>query len=169
MKDVNNCLFRAIEDAMEQVGILIALRKASESSPPSRFAFNTMLIIIVIYRVLTLAEKRNKRPRAPSPSGTPIPVPTAIANSRSVSITLPPRTNSVGPTIHSRESRTKKDTSIKQLQPGRKVVFRQPKPADGADSAWILAVVVKYLGPDKHGGKYEVQDAEPQDDGKPGP
>jgi len=58
---------------------------------------------------------------------------------------------------------------MKQLQPGRKVVFRQPKPADGADSAWILAVVVKYLGPDKHGGKYEVQDAEPQDDGKPGP
>lgn len=48
------------------------------------------------------------------------------------------------------------------------MVFRQPKPADGGDSAWILAVVVKYLGPDK-GGRYEVQDAEPQDDGKPGP
>jgi len=138
---------KAIEDAMEQVGVLIALRKASESSPPT--------------------EKRNKRPRAPSPSGTPIP---SIANSRSVSITLPPRTNSVGPAIHSRESRIKKDISVKQLQPGRKVVFRQPKPADGADSAWILAVVGKYLGPDKHGvGKYEVRDAEPQDDGKPGP
>jgi hypothetical protein len=39
MKDVNNCLFRAIDDAMEQVGILIALRKASESSPPSGFTF----------------------------------------------------------------------------------------------------------------------------------
>ena len=169
MKDVNDCLFRAIEDAMEQVGILVALRKASESSPPSRFALIMTIIIIVIYRVLIIAEKRNKRPRAPSPSGTPIPVPSSIANSRSVSITLPPRTNSVGPTIHSRESRAKKDSSIKQLQPGRKVVFRQPKPADGADSAWILAVVVKYLGPDKHGGKYEVQDAEPQDDGKPGP
>ena len=76
----------------------------------------------------------------------------------------------MGPTTHSRESRAKKDTLIKQqLQPGRKVVFHQPKPADGADSAWILAVVVKYVGPDKHGGKYEVQDAEPQDDGKPGP
>jgi len=137
---------KAIEDAMEQVGVLIALRKASESSPPT--------------------EKRNKRPRAPSPSGTPIPVPSSIANSRSVSITLPPRTNSVGPTFHSRESRAKKDTSFKQLQPGRKVVYHhQPKPSDGADSAWILAVVVKYLGP----GKYEVQDAEPQDDGKPGP
>ena len=129
------------------------------------------IIIIIIYRVLTIAEKRNKRPRAPSPSGTPIPVPSSIANSRSVSITLPPRKNSVGPTIHSRESRAKKDSSFKPLLEGRKVVFRQPnlKPADGADSAYILAVVVKYLGPDKHGGKYEVQDAEPQDDGKPGP
>jgi len=133
---------KAIDDAMERVGVLIGLRKASEST-----------------------EKRNKRPRASSPSGTPIPVPSSIANSRSVSITLPPRTNSVGPTIHSRESRAKKD---KQLQPGRKVVFHQSKPADGAESAWILAVVVKYV-PDKHGGKYEVQDAEPQDDGKPGP
>ena len=123
------------------------------------------IVIIVIYRVLIIAEKRNKRPRAPSPSGTPIPVPSSIINSRSVSITLPPRTNSVGPTIHSRESRVKKDTSNKQLQPGRKVVFRQPKPTDGADSAYILAVVVKFLGQ----GKYEVQDAEPQDDGKPGP
>jgi len=140
---------KAIDDAIERVGVLIALRKAPESLPPT--------------------EKRNKRPRAPSPSGTPVPVPSSIANSRSVSITLPPRTSSVGPIIHSRESRAKKDTLIKQLQPGRKVVFHQPKPADGADSAWILAVVVKYVGPDKHGGKYEVQDAEPQDDGKPGP
>ena len=166
MKDVNDGLFRAIDDAMDQIGVLIALR---QYLPPSRFAFNITIIIMVIYRVLTIAEKRNKRPRAPSPSGTPIPVPSSMANSRSVSITLPPRTNSAGPTIHSRESRAKKDTSIKQLQPGRKVVFHQPKPADGADSAWILAVVVKYVGPDKHGGKYEVQDAEPQDDGKPGP
>lgn len=137
---------KAIDDAIERVGVLIALRRAPETLPPT--------------------EKRNKRPRAPSPSGTPIPIPSAIANSRSVSITLPPRTNSVGPTTHSRESRAKKDSLIKQqLQPGRKVVFHQPKPADGADSAWILAVVVKYVG----GGKYEVQDAEPQDDGKPGP
>jgi SAGA-associated factor 29 len=165
MKGWNGYLFRAIDAAMERIGVLIALRKAPETLPPSRFDFNTTIIILT---VLTIAEKRNKRPRAPSPSGTPIPVP-SITNSRSVSITLPPRTNSVGPTTHTRESRTKKDTSNKQLLPGRKVVFHQPKAADGADSAWILAVVVKYVGPDKHGGKYEVQDAEPQDDGKPGP
>ena len=36
------------------------------------------------------------------------------------------------------------------------------------DSTWIMAIVTKYLGSDKHGPKYEVQDAEPQDDGQPG-
>jgi hypothetical protein len=53
MKDVNDCLFRAIEDAIERVGVLIALRKASESLPPSRFAFNMTIIIMVIYCVLS--------------------------------------------------------------------------------------------------------------------
>ena len=38
MEDVNDCQIRAIEEALEQVNILIALRTASESSPPSRFA-----------------------------------------------------------------------------------------------------------------------------------
>ena len=104
MKDVNNCLFRAIDDAIERVGALIALRKAPESLPPSRFASDIDDNHYSYLVVLTIAEKRNKRPRAPSPSGTPIPVPSSIANSRSVSITLPPRTNSVGPTAHSRES-----------------------------------------------------------------
>lgn len=47
MKDVNDYLLRAIEDAMERVGVLIALR---EYLPPSRFAFNMTIIIIVIYR-----------------------------------------------------------------------------------------------------------------------
>jgi SAGA-associated factor 29 len=31
-----------------------------------------------------------------------------------------------------------------------------------------MAIVTKYLGSDKQGPKYEVQDAEPQDDGQPG-
>lgn len=93
----------------------------------------------------------------------------ASGNTRSVSITVPPRTNSVGPVGHLRDSRSKKDASYKSaiLQPGRKVAFRPP-PSTQDDSTWIMAIVTKYLGSDKHGPKYEVQDAEPQDDGQPG-
>ena len=49
MEDVNNCSCRAIDDAIERVGVLIALRKAPESLPPSRFAFNMTIIVIVIW------------------------------------------------------------------------------------------------------------------------
>ncbi|KAJ3513038.1 hypothetical protein NLJ89_g3172 [Agrocybe chaxingu] len=117
---------------------------------------------------MTPAEKRNKRPRAPSPSGTPVP--SGATGARPVSIMVPPRTSSVGPGAHGRESRTKKDSTPKHqpLQPGRKVVFRPPPSSDQEESTWIMAIVTRFLGPDKHGGKYEVQDAEPQDDGQPG-
>jgi SAGA-associated factor 29 len=99
-------------------------------------------------------------------------MPLASGNSRSVSITVPPRTNSVGPVGHSRDSRNKKDASYKPpiLQPERKVAFRPPPSTQSSqeDSTWIMAIVTKYLGSDKQGPKYEVQDAEPQDDGQPG-
>lgn len=138
----------AIDDAIERVGVLIALRKAPEPLPP--------------------AEKRNKRPRAHSPSGTPIPAASAIGNTRSVSITVPPRTSSVGPSAHTRDPRSKKDGVVKQpLQVGRKVVFRPPKSVDAEEGTWIVATIVKVLSADKQ-GKYEVQDVEPQDDGQPG-
>jgi len=115
-----------------------------------------------------LAEKRNKRPRAHSPSGTPIPAASTMGNTRSVSITVPPRTNSVGPTSHTRDPRSKKDGMAKQpLQVGRKVVFRPPKSVDAEEGTWIVATIVKVLSADKQ-GKYEVQDVEPQDDGQPG-
>ncbi|PPQ66261.1 hypothetical protein CVT24_007279 [Panaeolus cyanescens] len=140
---------RDIDSALERLSILIALRQSPEIPP--------------------LGEKRNKRLRAGSPSGTPGPTAPATGSNRSVSITVPPRTNSVGPAPHGREIRTKKDAKPQQtLQPGRKVVFRPPNTADGDENTWIMAVVIRYIGHDKHGGKYEVQDAEPQDDGQPG-
>ncbi|KAF9046444.1 SGF29 tudor-like domain-containing protein [Panaeolus papilionaceus] len=139
---------RDIDSALERLSILIALRQSPE---------------------MQIVEKRNKRHKAGSPSGTPGPTAPGTASNRSVSITLPPRTNSVGPTPHGREGRTKKDTSKPQiLQPGRKVVFRPPNSADADENTWIMAVVTRYLGHDKYGGKYEVQDAEDQDDGQPG-
>ncbi|KAF8158284.1 SGF29 tudor-like domain-containing protein [Crassisporium funariophilum] len=148
IRDYANNEVKAIDDAIERVGVLIALRKATESLP---------------------SEKRNKRPRAPSPSGTPLSVSSGASNIRSMSITLPPRTNSVGP--HTRDARTNKKDAIskQQLLQGRKVVFRPPNLEESDNNnTWILAVVTRFIGPDKHGGKYEVQDAEPQDDGNPG-
>ncbi|KAH6912842.1 SGF29 tudor-like domain-containing protein [Coprinopsis sp. MPI-PUGE-AT-0042] len=65
---------RLIEQSIEQLGILMALRRAPETMG---------------------SDKRNKRPRASSPAGTPGPT----GQGRGVSITLPPRdrTGSVGP------------------------------------------------------------------------
>ena len=66
------------------------------------------------------------------------------------------------------------------LQEGRKVAFRQPT-AESAESTWILAVIVRSLQeknryvseqPQRRLANspisYEVQDAEPQDNGEAG-
>ncbi|KIP05359.1 hypothetical protein PHLGIDRAFT_108337 [Phlebiopsis gigantea 11061_1 CR5-6] len=142
---------KAIDETLERIEILIALRKASEVVPP---------------------EKRNKRPRGQSPSGTTTPVaaPNNVSLTRGVSITVPPARSSVPPQHipFSREPKARREALSRQLplRPGRKVAFHPPtntiKAAEGAtggkDEDWILAVVTKY----------EVQDPEPQEDGSPG-
>lgn len=53
------------------------------------------------------------------------------------------------------------------LQEGRKVAFHPPPlkgAADTDENTWILALVTKCIS----NTKYEVQDAEPQEDGQPG-
>ncbi|GBE84923.1 hypothetical protein SCP_0701050 [Sparassis crispa] len=148
----------AIDDVIERLGILVALRKASEAIPP---------------------EKRVKRPRAHSPSSAPTPVlPATTITSRAVSITVPPR-NSVGPQPQipfSREPRARRDALANQLplQEGRKVAFHPPQNTSktsesatgGKDEEWILAVVTKCINQDRN--RYVVQDPEPQEDGQPG-
>ncbi|KAI0702310.1 SGF29 tudor-like domain-containing protein [Cytidiella melzeri] len=155
---------RAIEETIERLDILIALRKASEATPP---------------------EKRNKRPRGQSPAAAPAPLvtqPPAVAPAavtRGVSITVPAR-SSVGPPApkqFSREPKARREALAKQLplQHGRRVAFRQPRDpnkalADATDEGkgeqWILAVVTRCINQDKN--RYEVHDPEPQDDGSPG-
>ncbi|KAF8073604.1 SGF29 tudor-like domain-containing protein [Lyophyllum atratum] len=148
---------KALEDAIERVGVLIALRKAPPDQVPQ--------------------EKRLKRPRAPSPSAVPGAIPqSAIPSSRSVSITLPAR-NSVGPSPvipFSRDPKARREALAKQLPllEGRKVAFHPPpgKPANGGadndENTWILALITRCINADKN--RYEVQDAEPQEDGQPG-
>ncbi|KAL4081056.1 SGF29 tudor-like domain-containing protein [Scleroderma citrinum] len=151
LKEVNrnaNEEAKALEDAIERVGILMALRKASEPYPQ---------------------EKRNKRPRPPSPSPTSV----AIA-SRATQVAR----GSAGPSPavpFSREPKARREALAKQLplQEGRKVAFHPPagktadgSNADGDENTWILAVITKCINQDKN--RYEVQDVEPQEDGQPG-
>ncbi|KAF6757516.1 SGF29 tudor-like domain-containing protein [Ephemerocybe angulata] len=128
---------KLFDKSIEQLTVLMALRKANETSP---------------------SDKRNKRPRASSPSGTPGP---GAANARGVSITLPPRTNSVGPSAHSK----KKDGRAHPLQPGRRIAFwNGAAPNRGTDDAdWILAIVIKVVSQRDGRYTYEVRDAEEQD------
>ncbi|KAF7314268.1 Saga complex component [Mycena kentingensis (nom. inval.)] len=173
---------KAIEDAIERLDVLIALRKAPEPS----------------------VDKRAKRPRSPSLGGSAPNVPVTPANTAPsrISITVPARSSSSVPSTQQpqqqhqptalsalpsmRMPKSRQELLMKQLplQAGRKVAFHQPsgKPATAANKAgggaaatgtgaietgenWILAVVVKSMG-DKY--RYEVQDPEPQEDGQPG-
>ena len=184
---------RAIDETLERLDILVALRRASETVPPGMPGLSQAQAGVLIM----FAEKRNKRPRGQSP-GTVTPIvadgnPAALT--RGVSITVPPR-NSVGPPgriPYSRDPRARREALSKQLPltRGRKVAFHPPtntsKAADaangGKDEEWILAVVTKSINQDKNRyatpwivncnglpctERYEVQDAEPQEDGSPG-
>ncbi|KAH7885387.1 SGF29 tudor-like domain-containing protein [Phlebopus sp. FC_14] len=148
---------KALEDAIERVSILIALRKASESLPQ---------------------EKRNKRPRPPSPSPTSTAVIPPVAPAPRVTANTVSARGSAGPSPaipFSREPKARREALAKQLplQEGRKVAFHPPvgKSADGSnvdsdENTWILAVITKCINQDKN--RYEVQDVEPQEDGQPG-
>ncbi|KAI0269938.1 SGF29 tudor-like domain-containing protein [Gloeopeniophorella convolvens] len=147
---------KAIDDALERLGVLVALRKAPESIPQ---------------------EKRLKRPRAHSPTTSAPSTPALGANGRSTSI--PVQRGSVGPpsipALRETKARrdTLRDTLLKQLplREGRMVAFHPPMPAKGADgttpedTTWIMARIIRAFAQDKH--RYEVEDIEPQEDGKP--
>ncbi|CAK5284191.1 unnamed protein product [Mycena citricolor] len=158
IRDISEKDVKAIDDVLERLDVLINLSKQSGSSAPE-------------------IQKRNKRPRPPSPSATPVSSGSSSvpASANRVSITLPAR-SSVGPS--GRDNKMRRDAQTRQqlpLQQNRKVVFYQPageviggeKPIM-TESPWILAVVTRSPGGDKSRFDYEVQDPEPQDDGKPG-
>jgi len=151
---------KAIDEALEKLSVLIALRQASESSTPQD-------------------KQRPKRPRAHSPlSSSTTPTPALVASGRNAS--TPTQRGSAGPqpstpTLRGTKIRgdTLRDTLLKQLplREGRMVAFHPPSSGKGADGTspedmtWIMAKIVKYFHPDKY--RYEVEDIEPQEDGKP--
>ena len=93
----------------------------------------------------------------------------------------------------SRDPKARREALAKQLPllEGRKVAFHPPPgksggggSGDGDENTWILAIVTKCINADKNrlgsfvswlwssfiinNFRYEVQDAEPQEDGQPG-
>ncbi|KAF8516827.1 SGF29 tudor-like domain-containing protein [Hysterangium stoloniferum] len=153
---------KAIEEALEQVGILLALRQAPE---------------------ITQQEKRVKRQRLSSPSSTPS-TPLRMATPP-VATAVPPRSASgipLQPAVpFSRDPKARREALSPQLplQANRKVAFHQPPSKtgpshtkgdhgsnEGDPETWILAVVKKCINQDKN--RYEVQDIEEQDNGQPG-
>jgi len=92
-------------------------------------------------------------------------------------MTAAPVRGSTGPSpaiSFSREPKIRRETAKQlPLQEGRRVAFHPlpGKTADGSivdvdENTWILAVITKCINQDKN--RYEVQDAEPQEDGQPG-
>ncbi|KAF8264759.1 SGF29 tudor-like domain-containing protein [Lactarius quietus] len=150
---------KAIEEVLEKLGVLIALRKASESTPQDK--------------------QRPKRPRAHSPLSTSNPpTPALAANGRNTA--TPTQRGSAGPQPSTPSLRgtkirgdTLRDIVLKQLplQEGRMVAFHPPTSGKGADgmspedTTWIMARIVRSFHQDKF--RYEVEDIEPQEDGKP--
>ncbi|KAG2344541.1 hypothetical protein BDR05DRAFT_999285 [Suillus weaverae] len=158
VRHINDEEIKAIDSVLEELDILIALRKAPESLSQ---------------------EKRNKRPRPPSPSATAASVtPPLMSATRPMATQVTSSRSSTGPSPaipFSREPKARREALAKQLplQEGRKVAFHPPggKAADGSaadadENTWILAVITKCINQDKN--RYEVQDVEPQEDGQPG-
>lgn len=159
---MNTTLFRLIDNAIESLGILIALRKASEAIPLQQGLWHEVRLMprLANERPSRTIDKRIKRPRAHSPANSVAPPPTPApgpVGRGSVSITLPPR-----PGVHvpfSRDPKSRREALAKQLplQEGRKVAFHPPvnsKPGEvetGPDeNTWILAVITKCINQDKN-------------------
>lgn len=151
----NLCCARLIDEAMEHLTVLIALRKASESMPPGRVSSSSGYLNIRLPPLTK--DKRNKRPRAPSPSRGSTPGTPSLGSTK---ITVPPKRDGTIPHIpFSRDPKARREALSKQLplQEGRKVAFHPPatKASDGTsaevdENTWILAVVVQCINQDKN-------------------
>ncbi|THH11166.1 hypothetical protein EW145_g833 [Phellinidium pouzarii] len=155
IKDAAELEAKTIEETLEALSVLIAIRKAPEN---------------VMNQGAT--EKRNKRNRGSSPSSAPAtPVPTPI-NKITLNVKSDRDRTSESPVAQPAQpfksdakARSKFYGKQLPLQENRKVAFHQPS-TTGEASTWILAVVTRCLNQEKN--RYEVQDVEPQEDGQPG-
>jgi len=160
IKSTADAEVKAIDEALDALSILMAMRKAPEN--PSQ-------------------QDKRKRNRAASPLQTP-----ATSTPTSLSRLPMPKgdrdrasegsVTSTGQTKSDSKSKLKFYHKQFPLQPGRKVAFFPVTASTKASSAtgaevpdqkfWMLAVVTRCINQGR--GGYEVQDAEMQDDGQPG-
>ena len=148
-----SCRHRALDETIEHLGVIIALRKHSEASQPARDSRLTDKV--PAKRAGSLDRRTHKRARGDSPAVNGGSVP-PVAAARGVSVTLPNR--SPAPLIpFSRDPKLRREALAKQLplQEGRKVAFHPPQNKAGASAtdegdAWIMAIVVKSINADKN-------------------
>ncbi|EJC98115.1 uncharacterized protein FOMMEDRAFT_114966 [Fomitiporia mediterranea MF3/22] len=146
---------KAIDDALESLSVLSALRKPENQA---------------------IQDKRNKRHgRGSSPLSAPAtPTPPPV-NKITLSVKVDRDRASESPGAPAQQP-FKGDAKARHrfyqkqlpLQEGRKVAFHPPSTggAEADENTWILAVITRCINPEKN--RYEVQDAEPQEDGQPG-
>jgi len=148
---------KAIKEALEPVTVLIALKRSPDNAMSQ--------------------EKRAKRSGIATPTSQSR-TPGATPPPPSITVPLPPMRSAAQQSAgFSREPKARREALADQLplKPGRKVAFRpvskkgvvgpDGKKEDGEE--WILASVRRCINQDKN--RYEVQDADPTEDGQPGP
>ncbi|KAL1713529.1 SGF29 tudor-like domain-containing protein [Schizophyllum commune] len=144
---------KSLNEAINRVEALIALRKASEARalpPPPRAREEPARRREEPHR--KYEEPVRKRQRLESSPSVSVSSPDSGAPATPrVTITLPPRTRGAVP------------NQKLPLKPGRQVVYRL---AEGGteDTSYILAIVVKLISKDRT--RYLVRDADPGEDGK---
>jgi SAGA-associated factor 29 len=134
-----------IESALEQLTILLALRRASDLAAQGLTLFHLPYLRYYSHKY---QDKRNKRPRGQSPSNSHAASP--VPSSRgSVSITLPARPTP--PATGQRDAKARHQALNRQLplREGRKVAFRPPTKPGASEPDWILAVITKSFASDK--------------------
>ncbi|KAH8114515.1 SGF29 tudor-like domain-containing protein [Phellopilus nigrolimitatus] len=155
IKDAAEVEAKAIDGALEALSVLIAIRRAPENP-------------------LTQGISVTNELAGSSPLSAPAtPVPTPV-NKITLNVKSDRDRASEGPMVqpqpYKNDAKSRNRFYAKQLplQEGRKVAFHPPTTGGGEadENTWILAVVTKCQNHEKH--RYEVQDAEPQEDGQPG-
>lgn len=142
---------RAIDDALEALSVLMAIRKAPPDAAQSQGVFYSSSTLLVANYVHT--DKRNKRNRGPSPltSGTPPPVNKITLNVKADRSSESPAAQ---PPPYKADPKARYKFYQRQLplHEGRKVAFHPPSTggAETDENTWILAVITRCFANEKH-------------------
>ena len=152
---------RAINAALEKIGILIALRRGSDAASQGTTKTYHCDWKVLTSRFLALApiaqDKRNKRGRPSSPTPSTIQNATAASTTARGSAAPSSGSTTVASSFragHGKSGSRASSGSVERLDVGRKVAFKAPPKKDpdtGRMEAaqWILATVKAFIPPNK--------------------